>query len=191
MAGQEGTAEEASTRRIPRVAVVVALATLILPGSIVAVRLSEGRQGLLEALALASVFSVPGVLVVLSLRDRASLLLTAAVLSAVVSVLLVTLMPLLALPAIAYVVAYTKQRPARPVAPIGLVVSVPVVLDLSGALAIYLFTENVCTTTGSATNCGETTTSAASIAAISLAIVATVLGWLLAAPAGAEHHHQG
>lgn len=136
----------------------------------------------LEGVALATVFSVPGILVLLSLRGRAVLLLTGAVLSGTLSLLLATAMPLLALPALVYGLAYAKQSTPRSALPRALVVAAPTLLDFVGALAIYVSTETVCTTTDSLRSCREATTVTASIAALALAAIAMIVGWFLAAP---------
>lgn len=182
--------EDRSARRRYRLAVVVAAATVVL-GAIAALPVTDGGMRYLEGVALAGVFSVPGVLVLLSLRGRPVLLLSGAVLSGTLSLLLATAMPLLALPALVYGLAYAKHPTPRPVLPQALVVAAPTLLDLAGALAIFVSTETVCTTTGTLRTCREATTFAASVAALALAAVATIVGWFIATPSVNRSHGEG
>lgn len=149
---------------------------------IVAPRWDAGGQELLEGWALLAVLCAPAAFALLSFAARPTLLLAGAILALATSPLLGILAPILWVFAAVYAQAFARQHPRGSVAPTWAVVVVPVVLVLVGGALILGSTEMMCVTTGSAQECGETTTRSGSTAALVIVGLAVAAALGLSSP---------
>ena len=147
----------------------------------------RGVEGVLGSLALGAPVMATGALALLSLRQRATLMLPAAVVLVPMSFLsfaLVTL-PLL-VPAVLLVVGYRRRRDAESRSGLGTAVTLWVVALLLiaavGALLVHQDPREYATATSSGST-SDIITTAEALISLALTSASLVAGWLLSAPA--------
>jgi hypothetical protein len=137
-----------------------------------------------QFLVLTLVSFVPIGLAAGALRGRRVLLASGAMVGIAVGPALWSGLPLLWVPAIAYVVAFARTRPARrpPWAPTLAAVVLPVILVAEAALLLISDTTERCAQTSNETVCAGVPPTWHLFAAAGLAVGAVALGWALARP---------
>jgi hypothetical protein len=163
----------------------------LLLGVVVAAGNQEFQSGLetvLVALGWAALFGAPGMLVLLGLRDRPSLLLAVGVILVPLSLLSFAgvLLPLL-IPAVLLIVAYGRRAPAspQPRVPAGITAAIVVALLVGSAMALFVHQDpREYETPTYSEGTSDVVTGVEGLVMIGLAAAAVMVAWVFSAPRG-------